>query len=88
MEGMILGNLLAFLGSIIAILGAIYNCTGTYCTAGKYWMFSNSTLGIAFLGAYLHWWDVDIGLLPTIIMYAIFMATSVMLWRNNRDCED
>lgn len=72
-------DLICTIISILSILAAYYNgdtdCR-TRLLGFSIWNITNPAFAVIFIGMYLNWWTVTVGLLPTIGMYCIFTYTS------------
>lgn len=75
--------------SAMSALAAYYNGdidSRTRLLGFSIWNVTNLSFAIIFIGMYLNWWMVGVGLLPTIGMYIIFTYTSARgTWKHYRE---
>ena len=72
-------------GSACGVIGAYYNTktdNESKIKAFNYWIYSNPTLATYLIGLYFGLWQVDLGIILPIGMYAAFMWTS---WKGKKN---
>jgi len=74
-----IADIICIIISSLSILAAYYNSDidcRTRLLGFSIWSVTSPVFVIIFIGMYLDWWIVTVGLLPTIGMYLIFTYTS------------